>query len=122
MGYDEFDGVGGGNFALKIFEQRFTIGQGNSGDSLSAGALEVLSVLDVVILDVIHKGFERIKITLFGSVGGFSGAREGVVGTKSELVADSDDLVELSTDGEVAEGGEGVHDGAVVVETENAVV
>lgn len=72
-------------------------------------------MLDMVILDVIHKGLESIKITLFGSVCSFSRAREDVVGTESELVSNFDDLVELSTDGEVAEGGERVHNGAVAV-------
>lgn len=72
-------------------------------------AVHVIGVLEIVVLDVKHQGFESVEVSLFRTVGGFGGTWEGVVGAEAELVVDSDDFVELAPDCEVAEGGEWVH-------------
>ena len=60
-------------------------------------------MLDMVILDVIDEGFECVEIALFGAVSSFDGAREGIIGGETELVVDSDDFVELASNGEISE-------------------
>lgn len=63
----------------------------------------------MVILDIENQGFKVVEVALLGTVGGFGGTWEGILGAKSELVVDSDDFVKLTPDCEVAEGGKWVH-------------
>lgn len=109
MGDEEFDGVGGGDLAGEVVEDGFPVDEGDGGDAVGAGVLEVVGVLGVVVLDVVDKGFESVEVALLGAEGGRGGAREGVVGTEPELVVDSGDLLEVAADGEVAQGRERVH-------------
>lgn len=47
------DGVGGGEGALEVLEEGFTVGEGDGGDSEGEGVLEVLGVLEVVVPHVV---------------------------------------------------------------------
>lgn len=100
---EKLDGVGGGDLAGKIIKQRLPVRESDRSNSLSASVLKVLSMLDMVIFDVIDEGFKCVEIALFGAVSGFDGAREGIIGGETKLVVDSNDFVELASNGEVSE-------------------
>lgn len=100
---EELDGVGGGDLAGKIIEQRLPVRESDRRNPLGACVLKVLGVLDMVILYVIDEGFDSVKIALLGPVSCLGGAREGIIGGETELVVDSDDFIELASDGEVSE-------------------
>lgn len=78
-GEEEFDRVGRGDLSGEVVEEGLAVGESDGGDPLGAGALDVVSVLEVVVGDVIKESFEGIKIALLGPVGGFGVAGEAVV-------------------------------------------
>ena len=103
------DGIGEGDFSREVIEEGLTIGKSDGGDTLCERVVHVISVLEMVVLDVKYQGFESVEVALFRTVGRFHGTWEGIVGAEEEIVIDSDDFVDLAPDCEIAKGGEWVH-------------
>lgn len=118
LGWIPNDRVRGRDFPGKVIEEGFPVGESDGGDTEGEGVVHVIGVLELVILDVENQSFKVVEVALLGTVGGFGGTWKGILRAESELVVDSDDIVELTPDCEVAEGGKWVHRDGIEQEKE----
>lgn len=100
------------HFPGEVIEQRFSIRESDRGDAKSAGVLDVVGVLQVVVGDEVDQGLEGVAARLLrvlGAIGGFDGRGEGVFGAEAEFVVKSDNFVEGVPNGVLTEEGQRVH-------------
>lgn len=109
LGERENDGVGGRELSGKVIEERLTVDKSNGGEAEGASILEVISELEIGVLDVVNEGFEGVEIPLLGAISSLYRTREAVVVAETELVVNSDDLVHFAANGKLTESGERIH-------------